>query len=69
MGSSCSFKCDEGYGLHGGDQIICTEKGVWSSKMPVCKSESQYIFRNLSFTFNLANSILFLKIVLKVALF
>uniref|UniRef100_A0A3Q3RJK8 E-selectin n=1 Tax=Mastacembelus armatus TaxID=205130 RepID=A0A3Q3RJK8_9TELE len=34
--SSCEFRCDEGYELHGQEQIQCDHTGQWTASVPAC---------------------------------
>ncbi|XP_076873497.1 E-selectin-like isoform X4 [Brachyhypopomus gauderio] len=38
FGSTCSFKCDDGFRLQGAPEITCTESAQWSQKMPYCEA-------------------------------
>uniref|UniRef100_A0A3Q3RJV2 E-selectin n=1 Tax=Mastacembelus armatus TaxID=205130 RepID=A0A3Q3RJV2_9TELE len=37
--SSCEFRCDEGYELHGQEQIQCDHTGQWTASVPACTSK------------------------------
>ncbi|XP_058512309.1 E-selectin-like [Ochotona princeps] len=36
--SSCTFKCKEGFGLHGPTQLKCTSQGQWTQELPSCQA-------------------------------
>lgn len=38
--SSCTFSCSEGTELVGENKAICGPSGTWSSRTPICQSES-----------------------------
>ncbi|XP_033100068.1 E-selectin-like [Anneissia japonica] len=37
VGSVLQFSCNEGYQLHGSEEIICKESGEWSGEAPACE--------------------------------